>query len=220
MKFTTDPTEKSTAATDIILTFVALGGVCFIRWSILSGSGLWKLNIWSAALGLIGLAAALGCIAHGLVLSQSLHRRVWQVLNLSLALAVSLFVIAVAYDLWGFGVSLRVLPVMLAAGFGFYLATLLHPGVFLFFIVFETLSLVFAFAAYVYLAVRGELSGAGLMAVGVLLSIIAAGIQAKKSFVINIIWQFDHNGVYHLIQAAGLLFLIAGIAKSLSPGDS
>jgi hypothetical protein len=161
------------------------------------------------------LAAALGFVAHGLVLSQSLHHRVWLVLNLSLALAVSLFVVAVVFDLCDFAASLRVLPIMLTAGLGFYLATLLFPGIFFVFIVFETLSLLFALAAYVFLAVKGELSGAGLMAAGILLSIIAAGIQANKSVAVAIIWKFDNNGIYHIVQMIGLLFLFAGLRCSL-----
>ena len=216
MKFTKDPAEQTTAITDLILALVASCGIFFIRWPAMNNSDLWKMNIWSAAFGLIGLAAALGFVAHGLVLSQGLHHRVWLVLNLTLALAVSLFVVAVVYDLCDVAVSLRVLPIMLTAGLGFYLATLLYPGIFFVFIVFEMLSLFFALAAYVYLAVQGGLSGAGLMAVGILLSIIAAGIQANKSVAVAIIWKFDHNGFYHIIQMIGLLFLFAGLRYSLS----
>ena len=191
MKFTEVPAEQTTAATDIILTFVAFGGIFLIRLSTVPGSELWKMNIWSAALGLIALSAALGFVAHGLVLTQRSHRRVWQVLNMTLALAVSLFVVAVVYDLWGIGASLRALPIMLTAGLGFYLTTLLYPGIFFLFVVFESLSLLFALFAYVFLAVQGELRGAGLMAVGIFLSIIAAGIQANKSIVVDVIWKFD-----------------------------
>ena len=215
MKFTKDPSEQTTAATDIIITIVTSIGIVLIRWSEVNNSELWKINIWSAALGLIGLAAALGFVAHGLVLSPRIHRLVWQVLNLALGLAVSLFVVAVTYDLWGTAASLRALPMMLLAGLGFFLATLLYPGIFFLFIAFELLSLLFALVAYLILTVQGELKGAGLMAAGVLLSIIAAGIQTNKSVGVNIIWHFDHNGIYHIMQSIGLFFLIAGIRCSI-----
>jgi hypothetical protein len=215
VKFTKDPAEQTTAITDIILAFVAGGGILFLRGPVLNNGELWKMNIWSGALGMIGLAAALGAAAHGLILSQSLHHRIWRVLNLALALAVSLFIVAVVYDLWGFPASLSALPIMLIVGLGFYLATLLYPGIFFLFIVYEALSLVFAFGTYVFLAIQGELKGAGLMAAGILLSIIAAGFQANKAVIVAIIWKFDHNGIYHLVQTVGLLFLVTGLKLSL-----
>jgi hypothetical protein len=43
-------------------------------------------------------------------------------------------------------------------------------------------------------------------------------VQAKKSLRLTLVWQFDHNGVYHLIQAVGLLFLLAGLRRSLLGG--
>jgi hypothetical protein len=215
VKFTEDLAEQTTAATDIILALVAGASVLFLRGPELNNSQLWKVNIWSGAFGLIGLAAVLGAVAHGLVLSQSLHHRIWRVLNLALALAISLFVVAVVYDLWGSPASLTALPVMLIAGATFYLVTLLYPGIFFLFIVYEALSLVFALSVYVFLAIRGELPGAGWMAVGILLSILAAGIQANKSVRVAVIWEFDHNGIYHLVQTVGLFFLAAGLKLSL-----
>jgi hypothetical protein len=66
------------------------------------------------------------------------------------------------------------------------------------------------------LAVRGEPAGAAFMSAGILISILAAGIQAKKSISLTIIWQFDHNGIYHIVQVVGLLLLIYGIRVSMS----
>jgi hypothetical protein len=90
MKFIKNPAEKTTAVTDIMLAFVAFGGIVFLQNLQLNSVGLWKINIWSATIGLIGLAATLGGVAHGVVLSQTLHRRVWLTLNMALSLAVSL----------------------------------------------------------------------------------------------------------------------------------
>ena len=215
MKYIQDPAEQTTAITDIILALTALTGVVFLRWEPAYNSVLWKNNIWSAAVGLIGLAAALGAVAHGLILSQSVHNRIWQFLNLSLALAVSLFVAGVVYDLWGLAACLKVLPIMLIIGIGFFGTTLCFPGIFFIFIIYEGLALIFALGAYTYLAVQGELNGAGFIAAGILISIIAAGIQAKQSISLTVIWQFDHNGIYHMVQIIGLPFLIFGLRRSM-----
>jgi len=215
MKFIKDPAEETTAVTDVILAIVAFGGVAFLQAFLLSSNELWKINIWSTAMGLIGLAAALGAAAHGLVLSRILHRRIWLALNMALSLAVSLFVVGVVYDLWGFEISLATLPILLTAGLGFYLTTLIYPGIFFLFIVYEVVALVFALGAYIFIAIHQDLPGAWLMATGIFVSIIAAGIQANKSVFITVIWRFDHNGIYHLVQMVGLMLLLMGLRRSV-----
>ena len=210
MRLVQDPAEQTTAATDIILAFVAFGGIFLLHFYLENKSELWRINIWSAAIGLIGLAAALGAAAHGLDLLPTIQNRIWLVLNMALALAVSLFVVGVVYDLWGYEASIRTLPLMLIAGLGFYLATLFYPGIFFLFVIYEALPLSFAFCAYLFLAFTGE-PGTGFMASGVMISIIAAGLQTRKSMVFMLVWKFDHNGIYHLVQTIGLLFLIAGL---------
>ncbi len=215
MKFIKDPTEKTTAITDIILAFIAFGGIGYLRWPPMNSGEVWKINIWSAAIGLIGLAAALGAMAHGIVLSRIFHQRIWWALNMALSLAVSLFVVGVVYDLWGFEVSLTTLPLMLIAGLGFYLTTLIYPGIFFLFIVYEAGALAFALGAYIFLTIYKDLPGASWMAIGILVSIIAAGIQANKSTVLTFIWRFDHNGIYHLVQVVGLMLLLIGLRWSV-----
>jgi hypothetical protein len=215
MKFTNDPAERTTAITDIILALVAFGGILFLRYGLPADGQLWKINIWSGAIGLIGMAAALGAWAHGLAVSRTVHDRIWQMLNMCLALAVSLFVAGVIYDLWGLAACIKILPVMLIAGLAFFAATLVYPGIFFVFIIYEGLALILAFGAYIYLAILGQLPGSTFMSAGILVSIIAAGIQAIKSINVKIIWQFDHNGVYHIVQIVGLVMLLAGLRLSL-----
>lgn len=216
MNIVTDPTEQTTAATDILLALAAGGGLLFLYRSALPGGSPWKIAVWSTAIGLIGLAAALGAAAHGLTWSPTVHRRIWQVLNMTLALAVSLFVAGVAYDLWGFRISAFILPIVMATGLGFYLVTLRHPGIFLLFIIYEALALSFALGAYSLLAIRGTLPGAPLMAAGILISMAAAAIQARKTVSVTLIWKFDHNGIYHLVQMLGLAVLLIGLHRSMA----
>jgi hypothetical protein len=215
MEYIKDPAEQTTAITDILLAAVALGGIFFLHLGQTSYNDYLKIAVWSAAIGLIGLGAALGAAAHGLVLSRSVHQRIWQILNLTLAMAVALFVVGVVFDLWGVSAIRKALPVMLLLGLIFYAATLLFPGIFFVFIMYEALALIFAFGAYVLLALRSELNGAGLIAAGILLSIIAAAIQAKKSISLKLIWQFNHNGIYHLVQMGGLILLLIGLRCSV-----
>jgi hypothetical protein len=215
MKLISSPAEKTTAATDIVLAIVAFGGIVFLRHLQLDSAGLWKINIWSAAIGFIGLAATLGAVAHGVVLSRKTHRCVWLALNMALSLAISLFVVGVVYDLWGAKISFVTLPIFLTVGLGFYLMTLIYPGIFFLFIIYEVVALVFALGAYIIIATYKIMPGAWLMATGVFCSIIAAVIQTKKSVTLTFIWRFDHNGVYHLVQALGLMFFLIGLRWSM-----
>lgn len=215
MEFTKDPAEQTTAITDIILALAAFGGSLTLCWSLTDSSGWWKTAIWASAFGLMGIAAALGAVAHGVVLAQSRHNRIWRLLNMALALTVSLFAAGVVYDLWGRAAALKALPILLMAGLGFFAATLRYPGIFFIFIVYEGLALAFAMVAYGYLAFQGSLDGAALMAAGIAVSILAAGIQAVGSISIRVIWQFDHNGIYHIVQTAGLILLLMGLRESL-----
>ena len=75
--------------------------------------------------------------------------------------------------------------------------------------------MLFALAAYMRIALRGDLAGAWLLVAGVFTTIVAAGIQASKVVVFDFVWAFDHNGVYHLVQMVAAVLLVAGLRRSL-----
>lgn len=107
---------------------------------------------------------------------------------------------------------------MVAVGVGFFGITLVWPDSFLVFIMYEAVAMFFALGGYIWLAYRGRLEGAWLMAVGIFATIIAAGVQASNAVSFSFIWSFDHNGVYHLIQMVGIVLLVAGLRNAL-PSD-
>lgn len=213
MKFTSIPTEKTTAVTDLLIALVAAAGICYLQG--IESPEAWKINTWSVAFGFIGLCGFLGAIAHGLELTEANYQQIWNLLNLGLALAVSILVIGVAYDLWGLVVSKKMLPWMMVMAVGFYLITRLYSGIFFVFIVYEALALVFALGTYSWLTLTGQLNGSAIMALGILISIVAAGIQVAKNVSVKLIVEFDHNGVFHIVQIIGILFLLAGLRSSL-----
>jgi len=212
VKFVGSPTERTTALTDVLVAIVAAAASVFL---LARGAGHpFKADIWSAAFGLIALSAALGALSHGIVLTDRIQSRIWRVINLSLGAAVSLFAAGVVYDLLGLAAARRLLPLMLAAGGVFFLITCRYPQIFFVFILYEAAALLFALGAYGWLTWRGSCPGAAWMTAGVSLSLAAAAIQASPRIMVNIIWPFDHNGVFHLVQAAGLLLLLRGLASS------
>lgn len=215
------PTELTTAATDAVLAVLAL--IC-IRW-------LWnrrspdptRITLWVFVLGLLAVASALGTIAHGLHISEGVEFALWQPLYLSLGLVVALFVVAAVYDGIGPGAAKRLLFPALVLGAAFYLVTLLFPGTFLVFVLYEAVAMVAALALYLALALRGTGTWAWLMVLGIALNVAAAALQASGAVRLTIVVPFDHNGVFHLVQMAAILALVAGVGggqRSRAAGHS
>jgi hypothetical protein len=207
------PTELTTAATDGLIA--ATAGICLALLQRWRGRDRWKVGVWSWVLGLLAVAALLGTAVHGFMLSERLVTYLWQPLFLSLGLVVALFVVAAVYDWRGHEAARRALPIMLVVALLFYGVTRLASGTFLAFVLYEATAMLFALAIYVSLAVRQRLAGAGWIAAGIGLNIVAAAIQASGAVAVTIIWPFDHNGVFHLVQIVAIVVLMRGLATSL-----
>ncbi|MFZ7128208.1 MAG: DUF6962 family protein [Desulfobacterales bacterium] len=214
MAFIDIPTEQTTAATDAVLALVAVA--CMIALRRHRSSDPFKVKLWSWTFGLLALAAVLGAIAHGFQTSAALRDLLWQPLNLSLGLAVALFCLGAFRDMWGRRFAKRALPVMIGLGVVFYAVTRMAGGAFFVFIIYEAAAMLTALAVYTRLAAARLLAGAWLMAGGVLVSIVAAALQAGGSVRVTLIWPFDHNGVFHLVQIVGILILTAGLKTALA----
>ena len=214
MHFIDVPTEQTTAATDALVCLVAILLARSVAVTARRPDPT-KGRIWSAVFALLALAAALGSVAHGFQMNASTNARLWMPLNLALGLGVALFVVGAVYDLRGFSLPRRLVPITLAVGVVFFGVTLVLPDSFLVFVVYEAVAMLFALAVYATLAVRGALHGAALMAAGVLVSIAAAAVQASGSVSFTLVWEFDHNGAFHLIQIVGLILLFYGLKAEL-----
>ena len=213
MEFTDIPTEQTTAITDAILALMAMAAAFYLRR--IGRQDTWKAALWIWIFSFLALAATLGAIVHGFKIPQAHKILLWYPLYLSLALVVALFSMALVRELWGEALARRILAPGLLAGAGFLAIMLFVYNSFLVFIVYETLAMLFALGGYSYLAYKGRLKGAYLMVLGILLTILAAGVQASKALAFTFIWAFDHNGVYHIIQMLGVLFLAQGLRKTL-----
>lgn len=213
MEFTHIPTEQTTAVTDLMLAVLAAG--CAVYLYRIGTRARWKTNLWTAVMAFLAAAAGLGAIVHGLQMDPAIQALLWHPIKLFLGLLVALFVAAAVYDIWGAAAARRALPAMVLVGLGFFGITLIWPGQFLVFIVYKTLAMLFALAGYAWLAGRGRLKGAWLMTGGILVTIAAAAVQAGRLLTFTFIWPFDHNGVYHLIQMAGIVLIAAGLRKDL-----
>jgi hypothetical protein len=210
LQITDIPAEQTTAATDVLMAILAF----IITLKIYqSGKGidLKKTRIWIWVFGMLTFASVIGAFAHGFQMSKLTNFILWQPLKLSLGLAIGLFAAGVVYDFKNFILPKTLIPILLVCVIIIFIITVILPDAFAVFIIFEAIFMLFAFVAYTILASRKTIKGAGLMAAGVLITIIAAVIQAIKTIRVTFILEFDHNGIFHIVQMIGLIILLKGL---------
>jgi hypothetical protein len=210
MQYIDIPTEQTTAVTDFLLALLAIWAALKIQQAGGKTSPK-KARIWLWVFVLLAIGALFGAIAHGFKMDEKTNSLLWQPLFLSLGLAVSMFAAGAIFDLKKGSVPKIAIPLLLAMGFGFYLVTVFVPGSFLVFILYEAIVMIFALVAYLVLALKKKLSGAWWMVGGIFVTIIAAAIQATETLHITLIWEFDYNGIFHLVQMVGIFILVNGL---------
>ena len=209
-------TERTTAATDAVLAVAALAGIAVIR-RIAPSFGR---SVWISALAALALASVLGAVAHGLRLDPPTRELLWQPLYLSLGVTMALFVVGAVRDWRGERAARRLLWPMLAVAVVFYGITWITGGDFLAFVVYEAAALLFSLGVYLRLAAGRGRAGAGAMAAALAVSLAAGGMQAMDVGVVRLVWPFDHNGLFHLIQLVGLALLVAGLRRLLTVAEA
>jgi hypothetical protein len=213
---TSSATEQTTAATDVVVALLALAAIIHLH-SLRELDPL-KVDLWSWVLGLVGFAALLGAIVHGVdIPSGGVRSLLWKALLLALSLGVAIFVVAAVYDLRGQSWALRVLPAAGAASFVFWIATVsAFQDSFRPLVLYQTVAMVIALGIYLWLAAAGRVPGSKEIALAIILNIVAAGLQSTGTVKVKLLWPFDHHGVCHLVQIAALMVLIVGLHVGLS----
>jgi hypothetical protein len=209
-------TERTTAATDAALGLLSLAGAVYLTRAVPRSLAR---RIWQAALLTLSLASGLGAIAHGLVMSDALREALWQPLYLLLGITMALFVVGAA-DAWrGEVTAKRLLLPLLGLALVFYGVTRAARGDFLVFVLFEAAALIFSLVVYLRLAYLRTRRGAGLMALALAVSLLAGVVQASGPISIRLVWAFDHNGLFHLLQLLGVTLLLLGLRLLLGRSD-
>ncbi len=202
--------EQVTALTDVALGFLA----GYAAFQVFQSSGF-KSAVWGWAFALLAFSAFVAALAHGFEMTQKTNERLWMPINLSLGWTLSLFVVGALIDLSGDAIARTALPAALIIGLLFFVITILRPGSFMTFIAYEAVAMLFSLGVYVFIFFQGTLFGTGFMLAGVFVTILAAVVQALGKTGKSIVWYFDNNGVFHLIQMIGIVLLLAGLRVSL-----
>lgn len=204
--------ERTTAATDAVLALAAIMAIGVLR---ARTPGSFGRSVWLAALAALGVASGLGAVAHGLRLSASLRDFLWQPLYLALGATMALFVVGAVRDWRGQRAARRALGPMLGVAVVFYAITWLTGGGFFAFVVYEAAALLFSLGVYLRLATAERRPGAAPMAAALAVSLAAGALQATGVGPVRLLWLFDHNGLFHLVQLVGLALLVAGLRRLL-----
>lgn len=212
MEFTAIPTEQTTSVTDLLLATIA-AILSVTLWFKKHSSNRGKTLLWTMVFAFLSLSAFLGAIAHGILLPAGFDEFIWHLINFCLAVVVSLFVVAVILDLIRSKIPAILFIIVLMSGIAFFLITVVIPGSFLIFILYEAVALLLAIGGYLYIAIRRKMKWAWFMTSGLIISVTASAIQATGTTHLKLIWEFDHNGLFHLIQIAGLLLIFAGLSS-------
>ena len=207
----------TTAATDAARAFVCFAVV--VQLVRLRVTAAWKRALWGWVLALLGVASALGAAAHGLAWSEAARAALWHPLYLLLGLSVTLFLAGGVYDWRGDASARRLLPWAVGMGLGFFLFIELLGGAFVIFVAYETIAMVSALAIYTFLWATGRLAGAGLVMLGIGLTILGGAVQTSD-LGIRLIVPFDHNGLFHLVQLVATTVLVAGLRRGLKATEA
>ncbi|MBX3705824.1 MAG: hypothetical protein KF911_04245 [Pseudomonadales bacterium] len=204
------PTELTTAATDLLLAVICM--LC-ARHTMAHAVARPALRIWSWAFVLSATAALLGALAHALDLPKWLDGSIWGFIYLALAAGIGAIVLATFEDClpaW----RARVQPFVWALALASFGAAMLFPDVFAVILVWQGAGVLFAIWAYGWNGLRGDGGRSAWVVAGLVITAVAAVVQATGSISFTLVWPFDHNGVFHLVQIPGLIAAAHGLAKT------
>ena len=216
MEFSPIQTEQTSAVTDLLLAFLAAYLILRLR-SHASGRGI-RGKVWTLAFLCIGAASLMGAIVHAFELGPAGERIGRMPVNLLIGLTVSCFAAGAVHDFLGEPAARRSVPLLLALGMVIPATVIVYPKAFTLMTVYGAIVLFSSLAAYLVLTARRSLVGTGLVALGILVSIVGTLIQATQAVHFTFVWEFDHNGTLHLIQLVGFLLLGEGLLRGFGKG--
>lgn len=214
MQLNSPVTELTTAATDLVLGVVSIA--ILIQLQRVRQYDEWKVKLWSWVFALLALVSFLGSVAHGFQMSDSTRYWLWQPLYTCLGIMVALFVVGAVNDWRGKTLSRQLLIPAVLLGVGFYALTVVLGGEFLVFVAYESAAMLAALVIYIWLSIKKQMPGSGIVAGAIGLNIAAAAVQAS-SLSVTVIFPLDHNGLFHMVQIAAIVMLGRGLRTSLQP---
>ena len=208
MPLINSPTELTTGATDALLAIECTVIIALLRRT--APADRWRTNLWCWVFGLLAIASFLGALTHGLEMPKSIRIALWTPLYMSLGILVLLFIVGAVADWRGKAAAKRLVPWGIGMSVAFLGLTALLGGKFIVFIVYAATIMLSALAIYTFLAATHRLKGTAVVALAILLNLAAAAVQASN-LSLHLLFPFDHNGLFHLVQILSTAILGWGL---------
>ena len=208
------PTELTTSVTDLFLAIECLLIMIILYQA--PAVDRWRTCLWCWFFGLLVFSSLIGVVAHGLAIPVSLRQALFLPIFLGLGVSVALLVVGALLDWQGRDLAERFLWLIVAGSILFFALGRLFTGGLILFVIYEALAILFTLAVYSFLAFTNPLKGSALISLSILLSLMAAGVQASQ-FSIKLLVPFDHNGLFHLLEMAAQALLGWGLRIGMKP---
>lgn len=216
LNFTSIPTEQTSAITDLILAGQSMFCLYIVRRR--SIKQCFALSLWACIFGLLSFSSLLGAFVHGFELVSETVEIIWCPLYFALGQLVALVALAATAHVGHENISRRAVPASIGLAFVFAAVTQVWSNSFLLFIAYEAVMMTFALGIYIVCIWQPQKQrGSGLLALGVLLTLMAAVVDTQSTWCIQCIWAFDNHGIFHLIQMLGLSIILFGLLRTREP---
>lgn len=212
-------TEATTAFTDLIIAvFSLILGICLVR---VKSAKTEERRLWLFFFFAFAAACATGFVFHYYIWNGLLWRVIWLVMcTLMFAVAVCFHMVCIDMCTDNRRPDRKDRKIIYAVSAVFWI-----PVALIRFItavnttkLFTIYALVFLAASYI-LQIRSAVTrkpGSVLFLMSLLPVIPGAALQLNRSFVFRFIWDFDFNGITHLLFLFFLLFLYLSALRSLT----
>ena len=203
--------DMTTAVTDLINAAAALIPIC---WLIKQGLAERRNRLWAAAYSLFALNSAVGFILHGFYLSDSLNIILWSILYVVLGLMLAMYVSSVRYDVFGeqgFDKFLRV-SIIVSAVVCVIIAAINVIDYHYSFPLFSAYCIlnIGIILSQLFRRIKEDKRFAWYLA-AIMIFVIGSVIQAINTIQFSLIWDFNHDSVYHFAMLIFLLVQFKGI---------
>ena len=200
-------TEPMTVGTNLVLAVLAFGFAARLTYGpVAEGSA--AAGWLAAAFLATGIAAVVGALAHGTdpAAGAALRERFWRGALYATGLIGAATVASVAFFAARAGSRTAILAFAAVKLVAFVIRVTRQPE-FRVAAVDYGGALAILLAAAAYMAVRHQAPGMAWMIAGVLVSLVAGAVQARR---LALHRHFNHNDLYHVIQMAALYAFYRG----------
>jgi uncharacterized membrane protein len=206
-------TERTTAATDLVL---AVEFLLFAIFFFKSASDNKRAAAWGIPFLLLAGAFLIGAIAHGLQMPEKINKLLWLLLAVGSAFGLAHLVSASVGEWKPAWYKKSVIGMSLAAII--FVGITVNFSSFTIYVVFIVTTMALVALLNVICFEKSRNRKHLLIIFGAVLTAIASLVQLIKSIHFTIIWEFDYNGAFHLIQMLAGILLGLGINGLLKSG--